>query len=188
MTHTEYGDRVEVTTAHGRRCASYLVIGCNAYLNELNPELPGQGAAGGFLHTATQVLEKRLRQAAAAKHGGCAIRTWRSTTTGCRPMVACCLAGACNYSGRDPRDIKAFMLPKLLRVFPELAGTATEFQWGHDRHRRQPAASRSGASRSIPMCSYAQAYSRHGLNRHSTWPPSWWPEAIRESRGFRSLQ
>ena len=33
-------------------------------------------------------------------------------------MVALLFGGACNYSGRDPRDIKAFMLPKLLRGLP----------------------------------------------------------------------
>ena len=43
----EYGDRVEVTTAHGRCRANYLVIGCNAYLNELNPELGGKVLPAG---------------------------------------------------------------------------------------------------------------------------------------------
>ena len=38
--------------------------------------------------------------------------------------------GACNYSGRDPADIKAYILPRLLKVYPQLEGVRIEFQWG----------------------------------------------------------
>ncbi len=141
VTHIDYGERVEVTTAHGRCRANYLVIGCNAYLNELNPELGGKVLPAGSYILATQVLEKRLRQRLLPQNmavcdQNVALDYYRLSADG-----RLLFGGACNYSGRDPRDIKAFMLPKLLRVFPELAGTAIEFQWGgHDRHRRQPAA------------------------------------------------
>ncbi|MCR3961301.1 FAD-binding oxidoreductase, partial [Aeromonas veronii] len=42
VTHIDYGERVEVTTAHGRVSADYLVIGCNAYLGDLQPDLGGK--------------------------------------------------------------------------------------------------------------------------------------------------
>ena len=38
--------------------------------------------------------------------------------------------GTCNYSGRDPTDIKAYILPRTLKVYPELRGVGIDFQWG----------------------------------------------------------
>ena len=110
------------------------------YLGDLQPDLGGKVLPAGSYILATQVLEKRLRQRLLPQNmavcdQNVALDYYRLSADG-----RLLFGGACNYSGRDPRDIKAFMLPKLLRVFPELAGTAIEFQWGHDRHRRQPAA------------------------------------------------
>ncbi|MGL4890265.1 MAG: NAD(P)/FAD-dependent oxidoreductase, partial [Aeromonas veronii] len=62
VTHIDYGKQVEVTTAHGRVTADYLVIGCNAYLNDLNPELGGRVLPAGSYILATEVLDRRLRQ------------------------------------------------------------------------------------------------------------------------------
>jgi glycine/D-amino acid oxidase-like deaminating enzyme len=38
--------------------------------------------------------------------------------------------GACHYSGRDPKDIAAYMRPKVLKVFPQLANVRIDYQWG----------------------------------------------------------
>ena len=56
------------------------------------------------------------------------------------------------------------MLPKLLRVFPELADIAIEFQWGGMigiGANRLPQIYRLPEQ---PNVFYAQAYSGHGLN------------------------
>ena len=91
VAHIDYGKRVQITTARGRVSADYLVIGCNAYLNDLNPELGGRVLPAGSYILATEVLEKRLRQRCCRRIWRCAIRTWRSTTIASPPMVACCL-------------------------------------------------------------------------------------------------
>ncbi|MFM7969255.1 NAD(P)/FAD-dependent oxidoreductase [Aeromonas sp. A-5] len=184
VTHIEYGDRVEVTTAHGRCRASYLVIGCNAYLNELNPELGGKVLPAGSYILATQVLEKRLRQRLLPQNmavcdQNVALDYYRLSADG-----RLLFGGACNYSGRDPKDIKAFMLPKLLRVFPELAGTAIEFQWGGMIGIGANRLPQIGRLKEYPNVFYAQAYSGHGLNA-THMAGKLVTEAIRgESRGF----
>ena len=75
------------------------------------------------------------------------------------------------------------MLPKLLRVFPELAGTAIEFQGGMIGigANRLP---QIGRLEQHPNVFYAQAYSGHGLNA-THMAGKLVAEAIRgESRGF----
>ncbi len=38
--------------------------------------------------------------------------------------------GACNYSGRDPTDIAAYIRPRMLRTYPQLRDVRIEYQWG----------------------------------------------------------
>lgn len=184
VTHIDYGKQVEVTTAHGRVTADYLVIGCNAYLNDLNPELGGRVLPAGSYILATEVLDRRLRQRLLPQNmavcdQNVALDYYRLSADG-----RLLFGGACNYSGRDPRDIKAFMLPKLLRVFPELAGTAIEFQWGGMIGIGANRLPQIGRLKEHPNVLYAQAYSGHGLNA-THMAGKLVAEAIRgESRGF----
>ncbi|QPR89151.1 NAD(P)/FAD-dependent oxidoreductase [Aeromonas hydrophila] len=184
VVHIDYGDRLQVTTAHGRVSADYLVIGCNAYLNDLNPELGGKVLPAGSYILATEVLEKRLRQRLLPQNmavcdQNVALDYYRLSADG-----RLLFGGACNYSGRDPRDIKAFMLPKLLRVFPELADTAIEFQWGGMIGIGANRLPQIGRLPEQPNVFYAQAYSGHGLNA-THMSGKLVAEAIKgESRGF----
>lgn len=38
--------------------------------------------------------------------------------------------GACNYSGRDPSDIEAYIRPRMVKTYPQLADVRVEYQWG----------------------------------------------------------
>ena len=38
--------------------------------------------------------------------------------------------GACNYSGRDPASIKSYILPRMLKVYPQLKDVRIDFEWG----------------------------------------------------------
>ena len=72
--------------------------------------------------------------------------------------------GACHYSGRDPADIAAYMQPKLLKVFPQLADTAIAFQWGGKIGITANRFPQVGRLQQYPNVFYAQGYSGHGLN------------------------
>ena len=38
--------------------------------------------------------------------------------------------GACNYSGRDPKNIEAFIRPRMERIYPQLKDVRIDYQWG----------------------------------------------------------
>lgn len=72
--------------------------------------------------------------------------------------------GACHYSGRDPQDIGAYMRPKMLKVFPQLADVTIDFQWGGMIGIGANRLPQIGRLADQPNVYYAQAYAGHGLN------------------------
>jgi gamma-glutamylputrescine oxidase len=38
--------------------------------------------------------------------------------------------GRCNYSGREPSDIQASIVPRMLKIYPRLRGVRVDYQWG----------------------------------------------------------
>ncbi len=69
--------------------------------------------------------------------------------------------GACNYSGRDPVSIRAYILPRMLAVYPELEGVRVDYEWGGKigiTLRRIPIVGRIGSN-----VFYCQGYSGHGV-------------------------
>lgn len=71
--------------------------------------------------------------------------------------------GRCNYSGRDPRSIKASIRPRMLKVFPQLKDARIDFEWGGKIGiviNRIPQIGRIGDN-----VYYAQGYSGHGINQ-----------------------
>lgn len=164
VTGIDYGPQVTVHTAHGQITAGTLVLGCNAYLQDLNPELSGKVLPAGSYIIATEPLdEATARQLLPQNHAVCDQRVtvdyYRLSAD--RRLL---FGGACHYSGRDPKDIAAYMRPKMLNVFPQLAEVKIDFQWGGMigiGANRLPQIGRLG---SHPNVFYAQAYSGHGLN------------------------
>jgi gamma-glutamylputrescine oxidase len=70
--------------------------------------------------------------------------------------------GRCNYSNRDPRDIRATLRPRLTQVFPQLEGVKLDYAWGGKIDivlTRVPA-----IGRREPNVYYMQGYCGHGVN------------------------
>jgi gamma-glutamylputrescine oxidase len=69
--------------------------------------------------------------------------------------------GACNYSGRDPASIKSYILPRMLKVYPQLKNTRIDFEWGGKIGivlNRAPTVGRINGN-----VYYCQGYSGHGV-------------------------
>ena len=69
--------------------------------------------------------------------------------------------GACNYSGRDPKSIKSYILPRMLKVYPQLKDVKIEYEWGGKIGvvlRRIPTLGRINDN-----VYYCQGYSGHGV-------------------------
>ena len=130
MTRIDYGPEVNVHTARGNVRAKTLVLACNAYLNGLNPHLSGKVLPAGSYIIATEPLS--AAQAAQLLPQNMAVCDQRVTVDYFRLSAdrRLLFGGACHYSGRDPQDISAYMRPKMLQVFPQLADVKIDYQWG----------------------------------------------------------
>lgn len=163
-TRIEYGAEVRVHTASGTVRAKQLVLACNAYLGQLQPQLAGKVLPAGSYIIATEPLPESLcRELLPQNSAVCdqrvALDYFRLSAD--RRLL---FGGACHYSGRDPRDITAYMQPKMLDVFPQLRGIGIDYQWGGMigiGANRLPQIGRLPEQANVY---YAQAYAGHGLN------------------------
>ena len=159
-----HGDTVQVRCAGGTVQAANLVLACNAHLEELEPRLSGKVLPAGSYIIATEPLSVALAnelipQSLALCDQKVGLDYYRLSAD--RRLL---FGGACHYSGRDPADIAAYMQPKMLKVFPQLAGTAIEFQWGGKIGITANRFPQVGRLKQYPNVFYAQGYSGHGLN------------------------
>ena len=164
VTRIDYGSQVRVHTGLGSVRASTLVLGCNAYLNGLNAELSGKVLPAGSYIIATEPLSEAMaRQLLPQNMAVCdqrvALDYYRLSAD--RRLL---FGGACHYSGRDPKDIAAYMRPKMLKVFPQLANVRIDYQWGGMIGIGANRLPQIGRLHDQPNVYYAQAYSGHGLN------------------------
>ncbi|MCY1401613.1 Gamma-glutamylputrescine oxidoreductase [compost metagenome] len=164
VTRIDYGPTVRVHTAGGSVKAATLVLGCNAYLNDLNLELGGKVLPAGSYIIATEPLdEARAHQLLPQNMAVCdqrvALDYYRLSAD--RRLL---FGGACHYSGRDPQDIAAYMRPKMLKVFAQLADVRIDYQWGGMIGIGANRLPQIGRLKEQPNVYYAQAYSGHGLN------------------------
>jgi len=160
----DYGPEVNVHTAHGNVRAKTLVLACNAYLNNLNPHLSGKVLPAGSYIIATEPLSEA--QAADLLPQNMAVCDQRVTVDYFRLSAdrRLLFGGACHYSGRDPQDIGAYMRPKMLKVFPQLADVKIDYQWGGMIGIGANRLPQIGKLADQPNVYYAQAYAGHGLN------------------------
>lgn len=164
VTRIEHGATVTVHTAGGTVRAQQLVIGCNAYLGNLDKQLSGTVIPAGSYIIATEPLgEARAQRLIPQNMALCdqrvALDYYRLSAD--RRLL---FGGACHYSGRDPSDIAGYMRPKMLRVFPELADVKIDYQWGGMIGIGANRLPQIGRMSGRPNVFYAQAYSGHGVN------------------------
>jgi glycine/D-amino acid oxidase-like deaminating enzyme len=164
VTRIDYGPEVNVHTAHGNVRAKTLVLACNAYINGLNPQLSGKVLPAGSYIIATEPLSEALAREISPQN--LALCDQRVTVDYYRLSAdrRLLFGGACHYSGRDPQDIAAYMQPKMLKVFPQLAGTRIDYQWGGMIGIGANRLPQIGRLKDQPNVFYAQAYAGHGLN------------------------
>lgn len=164
VTRIDYGPEINVHTTQGNVRAKTLVLACNAYLNGLNPQLSGQVLPAGSYIIATEPLSEA--QAASLLPQNMAVCDQRVTVDYFRLSAdrRLLFGGACHYSGRDPQDIGAYMRPKMLKVFPQLADVKIDYQWGGMIGIGANRLPQIGRLPDQPNVYYAQAYAGHGLN------------------------
>ena len=153
-------DHIVVTTESGRIACRQLVLACNAYIDQLAPQLNQKILPVGCFQVATEVLSEARLQAA-LPHNSCVtdnqfILDYFRRSADNRLLFG----GGCTYMGGMPKDINAFMRPLLTRVFPQFADVKIEFSWGGHLDcsvRRTPDVGMEG------NVYWLQGYSGHGV-------------------------
>ena len=164
VTRIDYGSEVRVHTASGEVRAKTLVLACNAYMNDLNPQLGGKILPAGSYVIATEQLGESVAKQLIPQN--MALCDQRVTVDYFRLSAdnRLLFGGACHYSGRDPADIAAYMRPKMLKVFPHLADVKIEYQWGGMIGIGANRLPQIGRLKDHANVFYAQAYAGHGVN------------------------
>ncbi len=155
------GDSPAVHTAAGRVRCKYLVLGTNAYLEKLIPQVRSRIMPVGTYIVATEPLgEERARQLIRGDEAvadlNFIVNYYR--LSGDKRLL---FGGRVSYSGREPADLPATMHRAMLKVFPQLADARSEYVWGGDvaiTMNRMPHFGRIGRN-----VYFAHGFSGHGI-------------------------
>ncbi len=157
----ERSGRPSVRTPGGRVDADYLVLAGNAYLGGTVPYLNRRIMPVGSYILATEPLSENrarslVRDDEAVVNCNFIVDYFRLSAD--NRML---FGGRATYSGIEPRDLGAFIRPRMQRVFPDLGDAAVDYAWGGNigiTVDRMPHVGRLGS-----RCYFSQGYSGHGV-------------------------
>lgn len=161
VTHIEHGARPRVVTTDGYVEADNVVLAGNAY-SRLEPKhLKNLVFPASSYIIATEPLSDELaheinRDDVAVCDVNEVVDYWRLSAD--KRLL---YGGACNYSGREPRSIRSYIHPRMLRVYPHLRDIKIEYEWSGKIGivlNRTLTVGRTG--RNVYYC---QGYSGHGV-------------------------
>jgi len=125
-----HGDKVTVVTGQGKVVADKVLIAGNAYHHLESKKLSGLVFPAGSFIIATEPLSddevKRINPQDLAVCDLNNILDYYRLSADNRMLFG----GRCNYSGRVPTSIKDSMLPRMLKIYPELEGKRIDYEWG----------------------------------------------------------
>ena len=161
VTAIEHGTRPRVLTDSGYVEADSVILCGNAY-SRLEPQrLSNLVFPAGSYIIGTEPLSNEL--AAEINAPDVAVCDLNEVVDYFRlsPDKRLLYGGACNYSGRDPASIRDYILPRLLRVYPQLKDVRIDYEWGGKVGiviNRIPTVGRINGN-----VWYCQGYSGHGV-------------------------
>jgi gamma-glutamylputrescine oxidase len=162
VTGIEHGPRPQVRTASGVVEADSVVLAGNAY-SQFEPKILSNLVfpAGSYIIGTEPLSEEVVNEINPLDVAVCDLNEvvdYYRLSADKRLLYG----GACNYSGRDPASIKSYILPRLLKVYPQLKGVRVDFEWGGKIGvvlNRVPALGRINNN-----VYYCQGYSGHGVS------------------------
>jgi gamma-glutamylputrescine oxidase len=128
VTRIDRGERAIVHTAQGRVKARFVVVACNAYIGQLEPQLAARAMPCGTQVIATEPLGERFPEVLASnwcvEDSNFLLDYFRLSAD--RRLL---YGGGVVYGARDPAHIEAVIRPKLLRTFPQLRDVCIDHAW-----------------------------------------------------------
>lgn len=150
-----------VVTEQGSVTADFVVLAGNAY-HFLEPKLRGiMFPVNSFIIASEPLSEELVNEINPQDLAVCdpnyILEYFRLSAD--RRLL---FGGRCNYFGSDPEVIKGHLIPRMLKIYPQLAKTKFEFGWGGTIGvpiNRVPQMGRISDN-----IFYSQGYSGHGVN------------------------
>ena len=161
VTRIDRGDPATIVTATGQVRARHVAICCNAWVDDLVPELRSRIMPVGTYIVATEPLgEARMR---ALLREPIAVSDVNWVLDYFRPSAdhRLLFGGRVSYSGLDPRNTGNATRLRMMRVFPQLGDARIEYAWGGYVDITMSRAPDFG--RLAPNVYYLQGYSGHGI-------------------------
>ena len=162
VTGIQHGNRPKVKTATGHVEADAVVLAGNAY-SQLEPKHLSNLVfpAGSYIIATEPLPDEIVNEINPSDVAVCDVNEvvdYYRLSADKRLLYG----GACNYSGRDPGSIKSYILPRMLRIYPQLKSVRIDYEWGGKIGivlNRIPAVGRINGN-----VYYAQGYSGHGVS------------------------
>ncbi len=130
VTAIDRSDPAFVHTNAGGVRADFVVLACNAYLDELDPRLRAKIMPVSNYVIATEPLDEervaRTLPTDMAVSDANFVLDYYHLSVDRRLLYG----GQVSYSGREPRNLRGRMEAKLARIFPALEGVRIEHMWG----------------------------------------------------------
>ncbi|MFN2329656.1 MAG: NAD(P)/FAD-dependent oxidoreductase [Chromatocurvus sp.] len=161
VTGYRENEKVEVKTASGSVTANFLLLACNGYLERLEPRTAGRIMPINNYMLATEPLpeataRRLIRDNTSMTDTRFVVNYWKLSADN-----RLLFGGGETYSRRFPADIRNFVRPHMLKIYPELADTRIDYGWGGTlaiTMNRMP-----DFGRLSPQIYYAHGYSGHGV-------------------------
>ncbi|MCJ7592472.1 MAG: FAD-binding oxidoreductase [Woeseiaceae bacterium] len=155
-------DPAKVETATGSVTTPFVVLACNGYLGKLEPRVAGKIMPINNFMIATEPLGEE--RAKALINGRFGVHDTRFVVNYFRMSDdhRLLFGGGENYRSGFPRDIKKFVRPYMLSLFPQLEDAAIDYGWGGTLSvtvNRLP-----HLGRLSPNVFFGQGYSGHGIS------------------------
>ncbi len=161
VLHIEKGGKPRVITQHGSVTAEFVVLAGNAY-HFLERKLRGIMFPVNSFIIATEPLSEELVNSVnpndlAVCDPNFVLEYFRLSAD--KRLL---FGGRCNYSGSDQEIIKKNLVPRMLKIFPQLANVKIDYAWGGTIGvpiNRVPQIGKISSN-----IFYSQGYSGHGVN------------------------
>ncbi|MDX1556758.1 MAG: FAD-binding oxidoreductase [Xanthomonadales bacterium] len=158
----DHGDRPVVRTATGHVTAEAVILAGNAY-SRLEPKHTSNLVfpAGSYIIATEPLSDDVVAQINPLDVAVCDLNEivdYYRLSADKRLLYG----GRCNYSGLEPASIKAYVQPRMLKIYPQLRDVRIEYEWGGKIGivlNRIPALGRIDGN-----VYYCQGYSGHGVN------------------------
>jgi glycine/D-amino acid oxidase-like deaminating enzyme len=162
VTRIEHGPRPRVVTVAGAVTADAVLLAGDALHRLEGRHLAGRTFSAGSFIIATAPLPAEVRQRInprdlAVCDGNHLLDYFRLSADG-----RLLFGGRCNYSGREPASIRRSLVPRMVKLYPELRDVAIDYEWGGIVGvvpNRIPM-----LGRTAPNVYFAQGYSGNGIN------------------------